>query len=198
MRLVFLALALMLALPAVAAAKEVESARVCGATECRDVDDHDVAMGLVSGGNAKPPPGDKAGGWYRVSVVFNAEGERHGFTMAAMPSSQTLRTYDESTGRYSWMEMAGEAIAAYDKVTPGLEPRPISTLRGRDQKPPEVIVDEVVMPPAEPAAQTAGTFPWEWVAGGVAAAALASGAALLALRRRRGSAPPHAGPQAAG
>ena len=82
----------MLVVPAAAAAKEVESAQVCGATQCREVDDHDVAMEIISTGNPKAPPGDKAGGWYRVYVVFNAEGERHRFAMAALPSTRTLRT----------------------------------------------------------------------------------------------------------
>jgi len=195
-RLALLTAALLLALPAAVAAKEVESAQVCGATECRDVDDHDIAMGLVSGGNSKAPPGDKAGGWYRVSLVFNAEGERHGFTMAAVPSSRTLRTYDEEGRHYSWMEMAPEAVDAYREVTAGMEARPISTLSGRNQKPPQAIVDEVVNPPApEPASDT----PWEWIGGGLTAIALTAGAVVLARRRRRTSAPPRgAGPEAAG
>jgi len=182
-RLALLTLAGLLAVPAAAAAKEVESAQVCGATQCREVDDHDVAMGLVSSGNSKAPPGDKAGGWYRVSVVFNAEGERHGFTIAAMPSTRTLRTQDEDTGHYSWMEMAPEAIDAYREVTAGMEARPISTLNGRNQKPPEVIVDEVVNPPAD-AAAPADSSPWGWVAGGAALILAAVGVVLLVRRRR--------------
>ena len=74
----------------------------------------------------------------------------------------------------------------------------MSTLRGLDQKPPGVIVDEVIEPPVQPATQPAGGFPGEWVAGGVAAIALGAGLVMLALRRRRGSAPGRPGPQAAG
>ena len=184
---------LLLALPATAAAKEVESAQVCGATQCRDVDDHDLAMGIISSGDPTPPPKDPVG-WYRVKVVFSAENERHTFTLAAVPSTNHMRTYDEVAGRYVWMEMAGEATDAYREVTAGLSPRPASTLRGLDQKPPEVIVDEVVEPPA-PAADEG--FPWEWAAGGTAAALLA-GTALMTWRRRRGSRLRRPGPQATG
>ena len=193
-RLALLASALLLlAVPAAATAKEVESAQVCGATQCRDVDDHDLAMALPSSGDTKPPPEGPVG-WYRVKLVFSAEDERHSFTLAAVPATRHLRTYDEEAGRYVWMEMAGEAVGAYREVTAGLAPRPASTLRGLDQAPPEVIVDEVVEPPA-PAADAG--FPWEWAAGG-AAAALLAGTALMTWRRRRGSWLRRPGPQATG
>ena len=190
---------LVVALPAGAAgAKEMESAQVCGATQCRDVDDHDTLMTLAAGGDAKPPPKNPTGGWYRVKFVISAEDELHSFTLAAVPSTRHLRYYDEGSGRHSWMDMSEVAADSYRKVAAGIEPKPVSTLRGLDQKPPEAIVDEVVMPPEQPAAQTAGSFPSAWVAGGVAAILLAAGVVLLARRRRRASARPHPGPQAAG
>lgn len=198
-RLATVTLALLLAaLPSAAAAKEITSARVCGATQCRDVDDRDTLMTLGAGGDAKPPPKNPTGGWYRVRFVIRAEDELHRFTFAAVPSTRHLRYYDEGSGRHAWMDMSEVAVDSYRKVAAGMEPRPISTLRGLDQKPPKVIVDEVVMPPEQPAAHTAGSFPWEWVAGGVAASLLAGGVILLARRRQRGSTPQHAGPQAAG
>ena len=88
--------------------------------------------------------------------------------------------------------MAPEADAAYREVTAGMAARPISTLNGRNEKPPEAIVDEVVNPPAEPAsAESQSGSPGWWIAGGLVALALAAGVLVVARRRRaRHRAPP--------
>jgi hypothetical protein len=199
-RLVTITFALLLvALPAGAAnAKEIESARVCGANQCRTVDDRDTLMTLAAGGDTKPPPKNPTGGWYEVRFTVRAEDQVDRWSVAVVPSTRHLRGYDSAVDRYIWMDMTEAAAASYRKIAAGMEPRPISSLRGLNQGPPEVIVDEVIEPPAQPAAPPAGAFPWEWVAGGLAATVLAAGAFVLARRRRRGSAPGQPGPQAAG
>jgi hypothetical protein len=187
-----------LALASPAAAKEVAAAKVCGASDCREVKDPRLLAWLPSGGDPTDPPKHPSGGWYRVHIEIRGEGAFDRFTLAAVPGARFLRGYDDTQGRFNWMPMTAGAARVYRRVVRGLEPLPVSSLRGLDQKTPrpQVRVDEVVLPPAEPA--PSGGFPWGWVGAGLGATAL-GGAGLATWRRRRNrGALGGAGAQAAG
>jgi hypothetical protein len=64
------------------------------------------------------------------------------------------------------------------RLTRGLEPRAASALEGTG--PPEVRVDEVVLPREEPQADGSGASPLPWIAGGLVLLGLAG--ALLRWR----------------
>jgi hypothetical protein len=102
-----------LALAAPAAAKEVAAAKVCGASECRDVEERKLLAVLPSGGDPTNPPSHPSGGWYRVTITIRGEGAFDRFTVAALPDAGYLRAYDEGAGRYTWMPMIDDAARAY-------------------------------------------------------------------------------------
>lgn len=169
-----------------AAAKAITNAKVCGAGECRDVKDRTLLFAMPDSGDPTQPPRNPSGGWYRTTFEIDAEGHHERFTVAAIPGAGYVRASDQSTGRYIWMPMTDDAADAYRQVVRGLEPRPLSSLRGLDQG---------TVAPA-PAPDPAGGFPWGWIAGALGATVLA--AAGLVARRRREAAPKRPGPQAAG
>ena len=199
--------AVLVAAPAPAAAKEITSAKVCGADGCNEVKDKKQLALLAEGGDPTDPP-RHASGWYTVTLRIDA-GEEHGhWSIAVVPRARMIRTYDEEAGAYRWMPISLRAAQTYARAAEGLEPFPAAKLRGLHPKPPAVRVVETVLPPADAADD--GGFPY-WMVAVVVAAALAA----LSVRRlssagsrrgtrgarpwralpRRGSgAPPPAGP----
>jgi hypothetical protein len=170
-----------------AAAKAITNATVCGASECRDVEDRALLFTMPDTGDPTEPPRNPSGGWYRTQFEIDAEGHHETFKVAAVPGAGYVRASDQSTGRYVWMPMTDDAADAYRQVVRGLEPLPVSSLRGLNRR--------TVAPASAP--DPAGGFPWEWVAGALGATALAGGG-LVTWRRRREAAPTRPGPQAAG
>ena len=180
--------ALALLVPANAVAKEITSAKVCGASECSKLDDPQAAMALAGGG----PPTDgpkRALPWYRSTLTIRAEDDEEVFTdrfsVTVVPSAGVMRGDD-----HTWMAMPAETERAYAKLTAALAPRPARTLPGVgvDAELPAARVDEVVEPPstAAPAPAADGSNGWIVALAGGLLAALAVGLTLL-VRRRRGS-----------
>jgi hypothetical protein len=177
-------LALLLAAASPAAAKEVSSAKVCGANGCHEVKDRSLLAALPEGGPPSPPP-NRPSGWYRATLTISAEGARDRFSVAIVPASRYIRGRGELGDRYTWMHMSDRTASAYGRIARGLEPFPASKLRGLHQRPAAARVDQVVEPPEDPG--RSGGFPWLWTLLGAGGAALVAAAVVAA--RRRGTRP---------
>jgi MYXO-CTERM domain-containing protein len=180
---VCLALVLPLAVAGGAAAKEVVSAKVCGASECRTVKDRDALLALHEGGAPTDPP-DAAAAFYRAELTVRGDGEWIRFPIALVPSAGLVRGGTEEEG-YTWMPVSARAVREFRGFTAGLVPFPATRLTGLDASGlREARVDEVVPPPPSAAASRSdGAGPlWPWLAGALAALGVAA-----ILRRRRAS-----------
>ena len=121
--LLTLACSLTLAVPA--AAKEVVGAKVCGASDCRQVDDDRALEALSQGGPSTGGPG-RARAFYRVEVIVAGEGEeRFRFGLHVVPAGGLMRGEDGT-----WMAMSPQALASFRAATAGLAPKPRRALRG--------------------------------------------------------------------
>jgi hypothetical protein len=178
----FLVLILSLAFASDAVAKRVVSAKVCGPADCRETHDRAALAAFEEGGPPTSPPKGKAD-WYSVRVLVDVEQERpESFSMVVVPDERLIRG-DDGEGGYSWAHISTAAVRVYRELTHGIEPFPARELRGTG--PPKVRVDEVVLPPREPAAAAdSGASPLPWIGGILALAA--AGIALVLRRRGRG------------
>jgi hypothetical protein len=179
-------------------ATEISSARVCGASECREVSDPEAATALAVGPTPRGTDAPERGlPWYESTLTIPAEegGEVARVSVTVVPSAGLMRAED----KVAWVTLPSESKEAYAKLTAGLTPRPARTLPGVgvDGLPP-ARVDEVVEPPSAttPAPASDGSNAWIVALGGGALAALMAGL-LLAIRHRRASTPP-AAPEAPG
>jgi hypothetical protein len=178
-------------------ATEISSAKVCGASECRELSDLEAATALAVGptprGTAAPVRGLS---WYKSTLTIPAEerGEVDRVSVTVVPSAGLMRVGDGV-----WVTLPSESKEAYAKLTAGLTPRPARTLPsvGEDALP-VARVDEVVEAPsaATPAPASDGSNVWIVALGGGVLAALMAGL-LLRIRHRRASTPP-AAPEAPG
>jgi hypothetical protein len=172
-------------------ATEISSAKVCGATECREVSDPKAATALAVG----PRPRDRDAParelpWYKSTLTIRAKdgGEvRH--SVIVVPSAGLMRWEDG----FTWVTLPSESKKAYAKLTAGLTPRPARTLpgAGEDAKVPPARVDEVVESPSAVTPASDGSNVWIVALGGGLLAALMAGL-LLRIRHRRASTPPAA------
>jgi LPXTG-motif cell wall-anchored protein len=180
-------------------ATEISSAKVCGASECREVSDPEAATALAVGPRPRGTDAPERGlPWYKSTLTIRAEdgGEVDRVSVTVVPSAGLMRWEDGVT----WVTLPSESKEAYAKLTAGLTPRPARTLPGpgEDAKLPAARVDEVVEPPsaATPATASDGSNVWIVALGGGVLAALMAGL-LLRIRHRRASTPP-AAPEASG
>ncbi len=181
-------------------ATEISSAKVCGASECREVSDPEAASALAAGPRPRGTDAPERGlPWYKSTLTIRAEdgGEvfRDRVSVTVVPSAGLMRWEDG----FTWVTLPSESKQAYAKLTAGLTPRPARTLPsvGEDAKYPAARVDEVFDPSAatpEPASD--GSNVWIVALGGGVLAALMAGL-LLTIRHRRASTPP-AAPEAPG
>jgi len=179
-------------------AKEISSAKVCGAGECREVSDPEAATALAVGPRPRGTDAPERGlPWYKSTLTIPAEdsGEVR-VSVIVVPSAGLMRWEDGVT----WVTLPSESKEAYAKLTAGLTPRPARTLPGpgEDAKLPAARVDDVVEPPsaATPAPASDGSNVWIVALGGGVLAALMAGV-LLGIRHRRASTP-SAAPEAPG
>ena len=179
-------------------AKEISSAKVCGAGECREVSDPEAATALAVGPRPRGTDAPERGlPWYKSTLTIPAEdsGEVR-VSVIVVPSAGLMRWEDGVT----WVTLPSESKVAYAKLTAGLTPRPARTLPGpgEDAKLPAARVDDVVEPPsaATPAPASDGSNVWIVALGGGLLAALMAGV-LLRIRHRRASTP-SAAPEAPG
>jgi hypothetical protein len=163
-----------------AAAKEVIAVKACGPSDCRTSRDRDV-IGVVEGGG-QPSIGDAAtkSGWYslRARIRIDGQHDEH-FSVAWVPRTRMLRMGEEASG-YAWTRLSKPQARGLRRLVRGMEPFPAAKLRGAS--PPEVRVDEIVLPAAHSGGSSGGASAVPWIAGGVALIV-----ALLGLVwRRRG------------
>jgi hypothetical protein len=179
-------------------AKEIGSAKVCGAGECREVSDPEAATALAVGPRPRGTDAPERGlPWYKSTLTIPAEdGGEVRVSVIVVPSAGLMRWEDGVT----WVTLPSESKEAYAKLTAGLTPRPARTLPGpgEDAKLPAARVDDVVEPPsaATPAPASDGSNVWIVALGGGVLAALMAGV-LLRIRHRRASTP-SAAPEAPG
>ena len=162
-------------------ATEINSATVCGASECREVSDPAAATALAVGPTPRGRDAPVRGlPWYRSTLTIPAEGggevDRVSVSVTVVPSAGLMRVADGV-----WVTLPSESKEAYAKLTGGLTPRPARTLPS---------VGEVVEAPsaAAPAPASDGSKVWIVVLGGGLLAALMAGL-LLGIRHRHRRAP---------
>ena len=184
-------------------ATEISSAKVCGASECREVSDPEAATALAVGPRPRPRGTDApARGlpWYKSTLTIPAEerGEVVRVSVTVVPSAGLMRVGD-ADGVVVWVTLPSESKEAYAKLTAGLTPRPARTLPGVGEDAlPVARVDEVVEAPSaatrrgerrlERLDRRAGRRRASGAHGGVAAQRSAT-----AARRRRQRRPRHRG-----
>ena len=176
-------------------ATEISSAKVCGASECRELSDPEAATALAVGPTPRgiDAPYTRGLPWYKSTLTIRAEerGEVDRVSVTVVPSAGLMRVNDGV-----WVTLPSESKEAYAKLTAGLTPRPASTLlRVGDGV---ARVDEVYCPAcaATPAQASDGSNVWIVALGGGVLAALIAGL-LLTIRHRRASTAP-AAPAASG
>ncbi len=178
---VLVGVALSIGIAAQASAKEVVSAKVCGAADCRQLDDRASLMALHEGGPPTSGP-SRGSDWFTAELVVRAEGQRITFPITLVPAAGLIRGEDGT-----WMPVSDQAVRAFEAMTRGLEPFPAAKLEG-------VVAPEPPSAPASgPAPSTSasndGGSAVGWAAGAAGAMALGL-VALLGIRRRRAGATP--------
>ena len=173
-------------------ATEISSAKVCGASECRELSDPEAATALAVGPTPRGTDAPVRGlPWYKNTLTIRAEGggevDRVSVSVTVVPSAGLMRVNDGV-----WVTLPSESEEAYAKLTAGLTPRPARTLPsvGEDALP-VARVDEVVEPPSAATPASDGSNVWIVALGGGVLAALMAGL-LLRIRHRRASTPPAA------
>ena len=163
-----------LSFPPAFTATEIDSAKVCGAGECRKVSDPEAATALAvvrtrrQGGRRVVdfPRGTDAPAsglpWYKSTLTIPAEDGGEVFkrvSVTVVPSAGLMRSEDRD-----WVTLPSESKEAYTKLTAGLTPRPARTLPS---------VGEVVLAPsaATPAPASDGSNVWIVALGGGALSA---------------------------
>jgi hypothetical protein len=175
-----LALLIFCALAATAAAKEVVAAKVCGASDCRQVKDRDAMLALAEGGTPTDPPA--AAPHYRVTLTVRGDGERFTFPVVIVPSSGYLRGGTEAEG-YTWMPVSQLARNEYRRITRGIEPVPAAKLAGLDVRLPKEAQVDGVWVYADEGDSRGGAPVWPWLVFGPLAAGLLA-LAVIRFRRR--------------
>ena len=191
-------------------ATEINSAKVCGASECREVSDPEAATALAvvrtrrQGGRRVvdfprvTDPLERGLPWYKSTLTIPAEHGGEVFnrvSVTVVPSAGLMRAEDGLT----WVTLPSESEEAYAKLTAGLTPRPARTFPGvgEDSKlPVGALAPEVFESPSAATPGSDGSKVWIVALGGGVLAALMVGL-LLWIRHRRPSTPP-AAPEAPG
>lgn len=178
-------------------ATEISSAKVCGASECRELSDPKAATALAVGPTPRGTDAPVRGRpWYKSTLTIPAEerGEVDRVSVTVVPSAGLMRV-----GGGVWVTLPSESKEAYAKLTAGLTSRPARTLPSVGENAlPVARVDEVFCPAcaATSAQASDGSNVWIVALGGGVLAALMAGL-LLRIRHHRASTPP-AAPEAPG
>jgi hypothetical protein len=182
----------LLVAPLAAPAKEISKVSVCGtAGHCTTYDSSNFKnlMFLAQDAGPTDPPA-AAARWYRVTFTVDERDEgggRASWTVAYVPSADSLRVRDEDRG-FAWAALSPRTAAVFRRAVRALPAFPKARLRGLRAKPPQAQVDEVYPPSVQTAATRDpidGNPQWGWIAGGATAAALVLAAGFGTLRRRR-------------
>jgi hypothetical protein len=169
---------LVLAAAGPATAKEVVRAKVCGASDCREVTDRDQLLALAEGGPPTAPP-DAPSPWYRAEITVRGDGELFTWPLAIVADAGLIRGSSDD-GSFTWMSASDGAGPILRELTRGLAPLPAAKLGGLDvPDPAKARVSEVFV--ADPRETGGSILPW--LAAGVGGTALAAVALLLARLR---------------
>jgi hypothetical protein len=193
-------------------ATEISSAKVCGASECREVSDPKAATALAVGPRPRGTDVPERGlPWYTGTLTIRIRPEDGGkvFTdrvsVTVVPSAGLMRWEGTGPAAGTWWTLPSEAKEAYAKLTAGLTPRPARTLSGvgviidgpsRMSSVPVARVDEVVEPPSAATPASDGSNVWIVALGGGVLAALMAGLLLRIRHRRITTSPPSGRPTA--
>jgi len=187
MKRLLAACAAVLALPSVAAAKELQSLALCGQDgTCHVLRDHASLVGYERGLLEATPP-EAAGPFLRLRVTIGGDEMPRPVVESGawLPAARLVRTQDDR-GAVFWAETGRRATAVLRRAARGLELFPAAKLGPLGSKPGEVRVDEVVLPPGAGADGGSGGggdgSGWAWSLLAIAPAGLA----FWLLRRRRG------------
>jgi hypothetical protein len=174
-------------------ATEINSAKVCGPSECREVSDPEAATALAVGPTPRGTDAPSRGlPWYKSTLTIPAEDGGEVFnrvSVTVVPSAGLMRAE-----KGTWVTLPSESEEAYAKLTAGLTPRPARTLPsvGEDAKMPGgALAPEVFESPSAATPASDGSNVWIVALGGGVLAALMAGL-LLRSRHRRASTPPAA------
>jgi hypothetical protein len=174
-------------------ATEINSGKVCGASECREVSDPEAATALAVGPTPRGTDAPSRGlPWYKSTLTIPAEDGGEVFnrvSVTVVPSAGLMRAE-----KGTWVTLPSESEEAYAKLTAGLTPRPARTLPsvGEDAKMPGgALAPEVFESPSAATPASDGSNVWIVALGGGVLAALMAGL-LLRSRHRRASTPPAA------
>jgi hypothetical protein len=175
-------LAVALAVPATASAKEITKVTVCGTDGCVSTHDPAILQGLTNGGPPTVPPSSRGAAVRLRSTIAEGSTVLHRSTTWFLPASGLLVAEDGT-----WMRLPAAATSALVKLSAGLAFFPASKVGG--------VAASAAPPPAPPAPapSDSGSGAW-WL---LAAVPLAAVGALLVARRRRpgdGGAPSGATP----
>jgi hypothetical protein len=164
--------------PALTATK-ISSAKVCGASECREVSDPKVASAFAVGPFPRGRPYPERGlPWYNGTLTIPAGGGGELRAPVIVVPSAGLLELDGA-----WVNLPSKGKAAVLKLTAGLTPRPARTLPGTFAR-----VVEVDKFPTAATPASDGLNVWiVALVGGVLAALMAG--VLLWIRHRRGAPP---------
>ena len=125
MRVVLLAAAIALVLPAAAAAKELSAATVCGAKGCTTF--QRPSMDIASGGDGVTEPAPAAAPYYTVKLTVDEQGHRESWTVFYVPGADMV-VYRDEVGRTAFETLSGDAQRAYHRYTEGIAPYAAPTI----------------------------------------------------------------------
>jgi hypothetical protein len=172
----------LLAAPAAAGAKELSSARVCGASGCNQASNPAAFFPALEGGPPTAGGPSRPHPFYRLRVVVDEGRARQVMKLLAVSHGNYLRGPDGA-----WRQASADVLDRIKTLAGALQPFPASQLPGVSEAPQRSHPDAAPSPSASPAsAAHEGSFPW--IAAGLAAGtALIAVSLALVLRRVKGA-----------
>jgi hypothetical protein len=126
-RALLVVFAVLLAVPAVASAKEITAVQFCGVAGCRTIEQPPQSFG--SGGDGIPEPAPAAGPYYTVTLTAGHEGQTESWQIFYVPGEPML-SFRGERGEAIFDELFGNVAAMYRNLTRGLEPFPTPSITG--------------------------------------------------------------------
>ena len=125
MRVVLLAAAIALVVPAAAAAKELSAATVCGAKGCTTF--QKPSMDIAGGGDGVTEPAPAAAPYYTVTLTVDEQGHNESWTVFYVPGADMV-VYRDEIGRTAFEALSGDAQRAFHRYTGGIAPYAAPTI----------------------------------------------------------------------
>ena len=99
-----------MALAAQAAAKEVVAATVCGATDCREIEDRGSLAALHEGGTPTAAP-ERASGWFRADLVVRTEDQQAQVSEVVLIDEPAGESADDGGAQLGWIAGGAGTLA---------------------------------------------------------------------------------------